>query len=104
MHASLRRHDYNSAALTLILTLKPKANPMEANDLVTVYTLGDANKAELIKAMLHNEGIACEIDGENQAGLSGVGAMEIGILVRARDADAARRYIDQHEERPASDS
>lgn len=68
---------------------------MDPNELVTVYTLTDANRAELIKAELQAQGISCRIDGENQAGLSHV--LEIGILVRASQADEARRFIEQHE-------
>lgn len=68
---------------------------MDANELVTVYTLNDATQAELIRNALHDEGIACEIDGENQAGLTGI--LEIKILCRAVDADRARKFIESHE-------
>jgi hypothetical protein len=70
---------------------------MEAEDLVSVYTLNDPTQAELIKAALHDEGIACQIDGENQGSFSGV--LQIAILVRAVDADRARRFIETHEHR-----
>jgi hypothetical protein len=68
---------------------------MEADDPVTVYTLNDPSQAEIIKAALRGEGIFCELDGERQAGLSEV--LEIGVLVRARDADRARKIIRRHE-------
>ena len=61
---------------------------MEADDPVTVYTLNNPYQAEIIKAALRGEGISCELDGERQAGLSEI--LEIGVLVRARDADRAR--------------
>ena len=68
---------------------------MEADDIITVYTLHDPNHAEIIRAALHNEGIKCEIDGENQAAMTNI--LEIGILVRAVDADRARKIIESHE-------
>jgi DNA-binding GntR family transcriptional regulator len=68
---------------------------MEADDPVTVYTLNDPCQAEIIKGALRHEGISCELDGERQAGLSDI--LEIGVLVRARDADRARKLIRRHE-------
>ena len=68
---------------------------MDADEPVTVYTLNDPFQAEVIKTSLRNEGIFCELDGERQAGLSEI--LEIGVLVRARDADRARKLIHRHE-------
>jgi hypothetical protein len=68
---------------------------MELDEPIVVYTLNDPYEAEIIRAALRGEGIACELDGERQAGLSDI--LTIGILVRARDADHARRIIGQHE-------
>ena len=68
---------------------------MKANDPVTVYTVHDPNEAEVVKTALQGEGIPCHLDGEYQAGLSDI--LEIGILVRARDADRAQRIIRQSE-------
>jgi len=68
---------------------------MESDDPVTVYTLNDPYQAEIIKAALRGEGISCELDGERQAGLSEI--LEIGVLVRAQDADRARKLIRRHE-------
>jgi hypothetical protein len=63
----------------------------------TIYTLNDYYEAEIIKSALESEGIRCELDGERQAGLAEV--LPIGITVRAKDADRARKIIIQHEER-----
>lgn len=68
---------------------------MEADDPVTVYTLSDPYEAEIIRTVLRGEGISCELDGERQAGLAEI--LEIGVLVRARDADQARKLIQHHE-------
>ncbi|MBI1312576.1 hypothetical protein GC176_14885 [bacterium] len=68
-----------------------------AMDLVEVYTVTDPNLAEIIKASLQRDGIACWIEGENQAGLAGV--LSISILTRARDADRARRIVKSYEHR-----
>ncbi len=67
---------------------------MEADDPVAVYMLNDPYQAELIKTVLRGEGIFCELDGERQAGLSDI--LEIGVLVRARDADRACKIIRRH--------
>ena len=73
----------------------------EAGELVTAYTLKDPYKAEIIKNALRGEGIPCELDGEGQAGLSEI--LDIGVLVRAQDADLARGLIEQHERKPEID-
>ena len=70
----------------------------DGDELVTAYTLKDPYKAEIIKNALHGEGIPCELDGEGQAGLCEI--LDIGVLVRAQDADLARRLIEQHERTP----
>jgi hypothetical protein len=76
-------------------------NETDGSELVTVYTLKDPYKAEIIKNALRGEGILCELDGEGQAGLSDV--LDIGVLVRVRDADLARGLIEQHEQKRESD-
>ena len=70
---------------------------MKADDLIEVYSTNDALDAEIVCNALHTEGIKCEIDGEGQAGMTGMGIMEIRLLVRAEDHDRARRYIEQHQ-------
>ncbi|MGO8751177.1 MAG: putative signal transducing protein [Thermoguttaceae bacterium] len=64
---------------------------MNTDEPITVYTLHDAAEAEIIKTVLRGAGIRCELDGERQAGLADI--LDIGVLVRARDADRARRII-----------
>ena len=68
---------------------------MEADEPVTVYTVNNPYEAEVVKTVLQGEGISCQLDGEGQAGLSDI--LEIGILVRARDADRSRKFIRQNE-------
>ena len=68
---------------------------MEADEPVTVYTVNNPYQAEIIRMALEGEGIVCQLDGKGQAGLSDI--LEIGILVRARDADRARRIIRHNE-------
>ena len=70
---------------------------MDANELVTIYTVYEPTHAELIRTELQGEGIACEVGGENQAGFAGV--LSIEVLVRAKDADRARAFIEEHEYR-----
>jgi hypothetical protein len=69
---------------------------MDPQDLVTIYTVNNPTHAEIIRNFLHSEGIACELGGERQMGLTGI--MQIDILVRAEDADRAGKLIAQHEE------
>ena len=68
---------------------------MEADEPVTVYTVNNPFEAEVIKTVLQGQGISCQLDGEGQAGLSDV--LEIGVLVRLRDADQARKIIRHNE-------
>jgi hypothetical protein len=67
---------------------------MKADDLVTIYTTNDANEAELIKLNLRDHGIACQLSGEQQGGFAGLGIEEIGVVVRAEDADRARSIVE----------
>ncbi|MCS7045691.1 MAG: DUF2007 domain-containing protein [Gemmataceae bacterium] len=70
---------------------------MDINEPVTVFTLSDPIKAEIIKNSLAADGIRCMLDGINQAGEAGLTAFEIKVQVAAKDADLARRLIEQHE-------
>ena len=69
---------------------------VQPDDVTEVYSTNDANEAEILCAALRSEGMKCEIDGERQAGLTGLRMMEIKLLVRAKDYDRARAYIEQH--------
>jgi hypothetical protein len=73
---------------------------VEADEPVTVYTVNNPYQAEVIKSALMGEGIACQLDGEGQAGLSSI--LTIGILVPARDADLAGKIIRHNEASHAS--
>jgi hypothetical protein len=68
---------------------------MDANEMVSVYRLSDPVKAEILKNALIDHGIRCELGGESQAGFTGL--FEISILVRSRDADRARAFIESHD-------
>jgi hypothetical protein len=79
-----------------------EARETDGRELVTAYTLKDPYKAEIIKNALRGEGIQCELDGERQGGFSEM--LDIGVLVRAQDADLARRIIEQHERKQESET
>jgi hypothetical protein len=68
---------------------------MQSERVVPVYTVTDPSQAEMIRSLLHAEGIACEVSGENQAGFAGL--LNIEIMVRAEDADRALKIIRSHE-------
>ena len=62
--------------------------------LTTVYTVNDSVQAEIIKNMLVDHDIPCEIGGEHQAGFTGT--LSIEIIVRETDALRATKIIDAH--------
>jgi Putative prokaryotic signal transducing protein len=69
---------------------------MDTKDLVTVYTLTDPVRAEIIRAGLQGQGIRCFLDGLNTAELASIGAFGIKVQVPAGDADRASRFIECH--------
>jgi hypothetical protein len=73
---------------------------MKADDLVTIYTTNDANEAELIKLNLRDQGISCQLSGEQQGGFAGLGITQVGVVVRAEDADRAQSIIDHFLRQP----
>ena len=68
---------------------------MTPEEFVPIFTTHDANLAELLKTELQGEGIACQIDNENQAGFAGI--LDISLLVPAVDADRETKFLNQHE-------
>jgi hypothetical protein len=64
---------------------------MDPEDLVSVCTVNNPTEAEMIRNSLKAVGIACEISGENQAGLAGV--LSIEVLTHESDAAEARKYL-----------
>jgi hypothetical protein len=72
---------------------------MEINDLVTVYTMGNPMKAQMVKNFLEDEGIKCFLDGVNQAAEPGLIGLEIQVQVPAGDADRARHLLKANEAR-----
>ena len=76
---------------------------MDIHDPVTVYTLNDPVRAEVIKNYLLGEGIRCRLGGANQAGMVGLHFADIEVVVHAADADQARRLIETHESHKGKD-
>jgi hypothetical protein len=70
---------------------------MQKSELVTVYTLNDPIKAEIIKNALQAEGIKCFLEGIHQADNVGLPVQEIKIQVSAESADRASHFIHLHE-------
>jgi hypothetical protein len=68
-------------------------------DLLEVYVTDNALEAEIMRAALNREGLQCEISGENQAGLTGIGVMQIRLFVRADDFDRAQTFLERHHHR-----
>ena len=61
------------------------------SELVTVFSTTDPNQAEIVRNTLAAEGIEAFIEGENQAGFSGV--FEIDVVVRQEQEAAARTVL-----------
>ncbi len=76
---------------------------MDINDPVTVFTLHDPMRAEVIKNFLKSEGIRCRLDGANAGTTLGLNFNEIGVVVQASDAERARGLIDTHEAHKGKD-
>jgi len=72
--------------------------------LVTVYTLDNPVKAEIIKNALEEEGIRCFLDGMNQMIVPGTAPFRIHVQVAAGDETRATEFIKEHEARTADDS
>jgi hypothetical protein len=73
---------------------------MDPEELVPVYVPADALEAEAIRQALTDAGVACHVDGANVAswavgGLENTGRWRMRLLVRAADAERARRIIDE---------
>ena len=65
--------------------------PNDGDQLVTLTTVRNAQVAEVLYNALDAEGIPCHLDGEHQGGFAGV--LEIGILVRECDLEAAQAIL-----------
>jgi len=75
---------------------------MNFSDLVTVYTLNDPIRAEIIKGALQAEGIHCFLAGINMAEQASLSPFPVEVQVPAGDADRARKFIELHESRHVS--
>ena len=64
---------------------------MDTNEPVAVQTTTNFAEAEILKNILLNEGIQCDLEGENQGGFAGV--LGVRVLVRAWDEERARRVL-----------
>jgi hypothetical protein len=72
--------------------------------LVTVFTLSDPVKADIIKNALEEVGIRCFLDGMNQAIVPGTAPFRIHIQVQSEDEQEATAFIKEHEARTATES
>jgi hypothetical protein len=68
---------------------------MDRNDLVSILTVQNPMKAEIIRGALESAGIPCEIGGETQAGFAGVAAIGIDVMTHAEDLQRARKHLRQ---------
>ena len=64
---------------------------MEPQEVVTVDVVTNPLEAQMVANILRTDGIACTIEGSGQAGVTG--NVEVRILVKAWDADRARKLL-----------
>ena len=72
---------------------------IDSTELMEVFSTDNATEAEIACAALRSVGIKCEVVGERQAGLTGIGIMEIKLLVRAQDSDRAHAFLKRRQRR-----
>jgi Putative prokaryotic signal transducing protein len=73
---------------------------MDQSEPVEVYATLSPSEAEIIKNMLEAEGIEADVTGEIQGSFTGA-TPEVTIMVRAEDADRARKLILDHQKKAA---
>jgi putative signal transducing protein len=76
---------------------------MDTSEPVEVYSTFNPAEAEIIRAMLEAEEIDADVGGETQGGFPGA-TPEVTIMVRAGDADQARKLILAHQKAAAEDT
>jgi hypothetical protein len=67
---------------------------MKNDEFVTLLSLNDPIKAEIIKITLTDHDVFCAIEGEHQAGLTGI--FPIRILVPSPDLERATNIVREH--------
>ena len=67
----------------------------DARKMAVVGAIRNPGLAEIIRGALAAEGIECRLEGEGQAGLTGV--LPIRLWVLASELDRAREVVRQHE-------
>ena len=65
----------------------------DKDELVPVWSVPTPVEAELVKNFLTSAGIKCAVEGANQAGFAA--AIPIRIMVRAWDADRAKKMLEK---------
>ena len=76
-------------------------NQEDPLNLTTLIKLTDGNLAEILKLALADEEIECAIEGEHQAGLTGV--FQIRVLVPQKDLAHAEQILQEHVARMEGD-
>jgi hypothetical protein len=66
---------------------------------VEFYSTNDINEARILRNALEDEGIRCKIDGEHQAGFTGMDGIAIRLMVLEADVERARAFVEEHQRR-----
>jgi len=87
-----------------VLTVKTPIPEGSSNDPVTVYTLHDPIRAEMIKTELEHEKISCLLAGIQQASAVGMPGTTILVQVPADSSERARELVLGWEKSSASEA
>lgn len=67
---------------------------LDSDELVEVYRTTDRCMADVIVAALKGEGIPCVLEGDHQVF---AGVLNVTLFVATKNADAALKFIEQHQ-------
>ena len=62
---------------------------------VTLVTCANVIEAEILKGALESAGVPCILQGENSALVNAIPAVDVQILVREEDFEAAKKAIEK---------
>lgn len=65
---------------------------------VTVYTANEPLRAEILRALLADAGIECQVTNGHQGAFAGIDVVPVELVVRSEDAEKARELIAAHDQ------
>lgn len=65
---------------------------------VVVYTANEPLRVEVLKSLLEDSGIECQVSNGNQGAFAGVEVVPVELIVRTEFAEQARELIAAHDQ------